>query len=169
MSDASARALSAEYMRRHRAAWKEGGFAPISIMVHDDDRVKMAAYGEVTKFEKMLELIKAGDEEGIYLASTRNAQKLPAFDLVEEVKALIDSQLELPETRHTATHASALLSSVKNYATKARQNRMASELDPMDDMARALAVVYSNLAVAVFKLADALAHYAPQLGEDRDE
>lgn len=164
-TETQTRADAAAYMREHRHAWRASGFAPMSSMVHEDDKPKLAAFADVTKFEKLLSLINAGDAEAIDLAATRNTPRLPTFDMVEDVKDLAEKQLLLNTTKGSAAHAQSLLGTVKNYSGKARQHKAVSEADEMDDKARALAVVYGNLTVATFKLADALARFSPNLGE----
>ena len=167
-TETQTRADAAAYMREHRQAWRASGFAPMSSMVHEDDKPKLAAFADVTKFEKLLSLINADDAEAIDLAATRNTPRLPTFDMVEDVKDLAEKQLLLNTTKGSAAHAQSLLGTVKNYSSKARKHKAASEADEMDDKSHALAVVYGNLTVATFKLADALARFSPNLGEVSD-
>ena len=156
-------------MREHRAAWRSGGFAPMSSMVHEDDKPKMAAFADVTKFEKLLSMINQDDEDAIDLAATRNTPRLPTFDMVEDVRDLAEKMLLVKETNGIATQVKSLLNTVKNYSTKARQFKQASEADELDDKDRALAVVYGNLTVSTFKLAEALARFSPRLGEVNED
>lgn len=160
------KAEAAAYMREHRAAWRSAGFAPMSSMVHDDDKPKLAAFADITKFEKLLSLINADDPDAIDLAATRNTPRLPTFDMVEDVRDLAEKQMLLKETKGIATQAQSLLSTVKTYSTKARQYRHTVDADELvDDKARALAVVYGNLTVSTFRLAEALLRFSPRLGE----
>lgn len=159
---------AAEYMRQHRAAWRSAGFAPMSSMVHEDDKPKLAAYADLTKFEKMLSLVNADDEDAIDLAATRNMPRLPTFDMVEDVRDMAEKQLMLKPSKTAATQAQALLAAVKKYSAKSRNFKQAADADELDDKSRALAVVYSNLTSATFKLADALVRYSPNLGEVDD-
>ena len=162
------KADAAAYMREHRAAWRAAGFAPMSSMVHDDDKPKMSAFADVTKFEKLLSLVNKDDEDAIELAATRNTPRLPTFDMVEDVKDLAERQMLLKATRNAAEQAQSLLNTVKNYSNKARNFKKASEADELDDKSRALSVVYGNLTVATFRLAEALVKYSPHLGETEE-
>jgi len=162
------KADAAAYMREHRAAWRSSGFAPMSSMVHEDDKAKLTAFSDITKFEKLLSLVNAEDQDALDLAATRNTPRLPTFDMVEDVKELAERQLMLKPTKGAATQAQSLLGSVKNYSAKARQYKQASLADELDDKARALAVIYSNLTVSTFKLAEALVMNSPNLGDNHD-
>ena len=108
-------------------------------------------------------------EDAIDLAATRNTPRLPTFDMVEDVRDLAEKMLLVKETNGIATQVKSLLNTVKNYSTKARQFKQASEADELDDKDRALAVVYGNLTVSTFKLAEALARFSPRLGEVNED
>jgi hypothetical protein len=158
------RAASAVYMAQHREAWRTAGFVGLSTMVHEDDCTKVRAYVDVLKYEKLLALVKADDADAIELAATRNVQKLRSL--------LIDSGKvrEAAEAHGKATVAqvNALLKAAETYAAKFATWRGVSAEDEFDDKAAALRVVYGNLYVATFKLAEALAS-SPKSGENEDE
>jgi len=161
-------AEAAAYMREHRAAWRAAGFATMSSMVHEDDKPKLSAYSDLTKFEKLLSLVNADDDEAIDLAATRNTPKLPTFDMVEEVRDLADKLSKVGKSKGNADMAQSLMRSVRNYGEKHRTHLAASKADEMDDKSRALAVIYGNLAVATYRLANAIVRYSPHLGDSND-
>ena len=162
------RSVAAAYMREHRAAWRSAGFSPVSSMAHEDDKAKLTAFADVTKFEKMLSLVNADDPDAIDLAATRNSPRLPTFDMVEDVKEKAEKLSMLKTSKGRANQAQSLLVAVRNYGTKHRDQLAVSRTDELDDKAKALSVIYANLATATYRLAEAMVKYSPDLGEVED-
>tara|TARA_R110000868_G_scaffold96392_2_gene265164 strand:+ start:1619 stop:2131 length:513 start_codon:yes stop_codon:yes gene_type:complete len=162
-------ATAAAYMREHRAAWRGAGFAPMSAMVYESDRPKIVAFADVTKYETLLALVIEGDSEAIDLAATRNVPKMPTYDMVTDVLERSEKMSETTGLKRSATEVNALLLAVRRYMAKFNKVKGAWDEDMANDLLRAKYVCYGNLAVSTFKLADAVSHSSPLVGEDGDD
>ena len=147
-------AASASYMREHRIAWREAGFASVTSMAHEKDTLRIRAHVNIIKFERLLSLIEDGDTTAISLTFSRNTPKMPPFDVMKDLEARVNIQAN-------AGKAGA------KYSKKAVAGRIALEDDFNNDALRARNVVYGNLAVATYKLAEALLA-SPMVGDDDD-
>lgn len=153
------------YMREFRAAWKQGGFTQVNLMIHQDDREEITAMLDVMKFEKMIEGVNAGDENYINLAASRNTAGVPNLLDVESLRInLVDSGLSKEREKQAKDLLTAFTVSLRKrnlYHEASRDNRF-------EEKTRALAVCYSNLCSALLRYANAILK-SPKQGEDYGE
>tara|TARA_R110000764_G_C11000878_1_gene382188 strand:- start:1407 stop:1919 length:513 start_codon:yes stop_codon:yes gene_type:complete len=158
-------AASASYMREHRIAWREAGFASVTSMAHEKDTLRIRAHVNIIKFERLLSLIEDGDTTAISLTFSRNTPKMPPFDVMKDLEARVNIQANAGKAG--AMEANKLIPAIAKYSKKAVAGRIALEDDFNNDALRARNVVYGNLAVATYKLAEALLA-SPMVGDDDD-
>tara|TARA_R110000851_G_scaffold325604_1_gene493693 strand:+ start:10210 stop:10710 length:501 start_codon:yes stop_codon:yes gene_type:complete len=156
-------ATAAAYMREHRLAWKEAGFSGITNMAHENDAARVQSYTTLLKFERLLMLVNAGDEEAIKLAISRNTPKMPMFDEMKTLEDRVAAAIKNGKTG--ATEAKGMLAAVHKYAKKASMYRAVVDDDYTNLAAKAHSLIYSNLAGAAYKMVAALLS-SPDLGED---
>lgn len=156
VSKTARKAMVAAAMSNLREAWKDADFYPVSTMAHAKDKQKITAYANLTRFERLLELVKdQHDDYAIELAATRNTPRLPTYDMVDTVKEKLEQDTLSEGIKN---QVKALLGSVNTYSKKYRIHKAAADEDKLNDDMKALSVIYANMAVAAFKLAEALAN-----------
>ena len=156
-------ARAASYMREHRAAWRSAGFSGTTNMAHELDIMKVQAFTNLTKFERLLSLVNSGDEGSIRLATSRNSPKLPNVGVMQALEDRIEKLVESDYA--PAIEAHRLVAAIRGYGRKSVAGRIALEDAVMNDELRARTIVYANLANATFQMAEALISYSPDLGE----
>lgn len=152
MPDTDRRGAAAYYVTKMRQAWASCGYKQTTLMVHENDKAQVSALADVIKFERLLKLVEANDGTAIELAASRNAAKLPTYDAVADLEGDLEGVMD----KRVAADVNAWLKAVSTHSKDASAYKRVSAMDELDDVAKAKAVIYSHLAAAAVRMADAL-------------
>ena len=155
------------YVKNNREVWAKLGFRYSTIIVHNDDREKLAALAACMQHEKLLET--SSDEETPHAIlidiSRRNMTPLASTGDLKELEVLADKYENFKELMFMIDEAIKL----RRKYRAIENNYDAAKTDEQEDRAVAKAICCSNLLSAKIRYIKAVMEQSPVKGIDPKE